>query len=149
MAMRMDLMAVAAILLVPGVAHAQDWRLASKGDTTESVFFLDADSISAPQAKAQGRIFVFVSNDDKLSAIEAVLEFECATGRRRVVNLAVYDTGHNLITRNDRNDGWEETPKLTQFDRLREIICGERPIATESYGAELPFAAGQAIVAKP
>lgn len=147
--MRMRLMAAAAMMAVPGIAHAQDWRLASQGQKTESVFFLDADSISAPQAKAQGRIFVFILNDDKLSAIEARLEFECATGRRRVVNLAVYDRGHNLISRSDRNDGWEETPKLTQFDRLREIICGERPIAAESYGAELPFAAGQAIVAEP
>lgn len=139
--------AFATLLMLPGVAQAQDWRLASQGTSTGSMFFIDADSVGAPQARTQGKAFMLMARPDRgVTAIETVLEFECSTGRKRIVSMVPYDRMEDPGKLFEGGDEWEDTPANTQFGALWEIICGKVPMPEESYGSAPPFAAGRKLM---
>ena len=133
--------AAAAMLLTPAIAHAQDWRLASQGQGTGSVFFIDADSVVKDGPNARGTALVIMKPDGEVSAIETVLEFECSTGRKRVINMRPYDTAEQPGRLYDGSMTWEDTPRETQFGAVGEIFCGDRAMPARSYGSAPPFAA--------
>ncbi|MCW3849075.1 hypothetical protein OF829_17690 [Sphingomonas sp. LB-2] len=134
---------IAAALLISGTAHAQDWRKVSEGSTTGSTFFLDADGAGKPQALSRGHVFVRLgANEDGISAIETTLEFECATGRMRVVTMRGYDADHKPMDEHPGADSWDTPGPNTQFGVVGELVCGKEPMPGQSYGSALPFTGG-------
>lgn len=137
--------AAAALSLTPAAAQAQDWRLASQGDTTGSAFFVDARSIVKTGPNARGTAFLIMRPDDGVHAIETVLEFDCGTLSKRVINMRPYDTAEKPGQLYDGSNSWEETPRDTQFAAVGEIFCGNRPLAERSFGSAPPFAAWRSL----
>lgn len=137
---------IAAALMLPSVAHAQDWRLASVEDDAESVFFIDADSLSAPGANVRGTIFmVLTKSENGVTALHAKLEFECATGRRRILSIGAYDQQEQLARSSDNEGAWEPNEPNTQFSLVWEMMCRKKPLSARSYGAAPPFAAAREV----
>lgn len=138
----------AAAMLVPGVAQAQDWRVASVGEGSGSIFFIDADSIRPANGNAQVTAFVLMRQPDQgVSAIEATFEFVCKTGSRRVITMAAYDADENRGKTFDGDGKWSETPRETQFGALWEMSCGITALPDTGHGAARPFAAGRKLMA--
>lgn len=140
------LFAAAAMLMVSGVAHAQDWRLTSMEDNKESIFFLDASSIEKTDATARGTIFLVLTEPENgIGAIEADVEFECATGRRRFLALRGYDAQEQPERSFESKGDWEPTEHNTQFSVVWDMMCAKMPLNERSYGAKPPFDAAREI----
>src|ERR1700741_3807204 len=106
---------IAAALMLPGIAHAQDWRLASQEEGNRSVMFVDAETVTAPQAVSRGMALLILSQPDRgIIAIQTELAFECATGRRQIINMRAYSQQLQPGELLDGDGTWEDTPKDTQ-----------------------------------
>lgn len=132
---------IAAAMLLPAAAQAQDWRLASEGESTGSAFFVDVTSIVKSGNLARGTAFMIMPPDRGIAAIETVLEFDCKSSRKRIINMRPYDTSEKPMQLYDGSNTWEDTPRETQFGAVMEVMCGTVALPTPSHGKSPPFAA--------
>lgn len=148
--MRMMIGLVAAMLWA-APALAADWFLVEKAEDGTTAIFVDRDSIADMGIKTRRASVVYVPDepgDDGAAGYRATLEYDCADPRYRFIDIDSLDIDGKRTASFPGSRNWRDIVAGTLDDTARKFVCsnGEEPSGTRSYGAELPVAAGVALL---
>lgn len=150
---RLAALIVLAAVSMPGTAGATDWYLTSESQSGNSVTFIDRDSIR-PAGEGIRRVNLYVvrreTSDDGTASLDALMEFDCRTPRRRYVRITGYDERLARVRTEEGTLRWGEIAPGTQDRISLTFVCsgGTDVAGAIPHGSAYPFAAGRARLAR-
>jgi hypothetical protein len=136
------LLAAAALILTPNVAHAEVWVLVIVTEHAAAALLVDADSIApAGGSVRRARVLgVTREDDDGLAGALAEMSFDCDGRRQRFDASWMYDATGKPGPR-EPSSAWEEAGEGTNYERVMQVVCGQVPLDGKRFGAGVPIAA--------
>lgn len=144
----------AALTLALGAASApaaSDWRFADSSANGTNISFIDVDSIRVNAGgNTEAMIFSVLAKDDEGAvAFRFHVEFQCATGKSRLMTGEMFDSSLKSDGAEDMAGEWEGNAPGTQGDTLLKFVCSKGATGDgKSLGSELPLAKGRIMLAE-
>jgi hypothetical protein len=139
---------LAAALMAPVAAQAQDWRLLSVSDDKDAVVFIDADSIAKGNPHPSATIFLMMHDlPGDASGVAAHMEYDCSTEQWHGLNAKSYDGSGNVVQDVGSDPRWNEIASNGLYRPAFDIVCKGAKLAAESHGSALPIAYGRSLIA--
>ena len=131
---------------------ASNWYQTGEPAYATSMTFVDKDSIRASGDIRQARLYMVLAAPDEqgASAVEALMEFDCARPQTRFMRLAGFDDAGRRLDEGRGSQRWAPvTPGSQQSVSYRFVCSGGTSLdAAASYGADYPFARARALMAR-
>jgi hypothetical protein len=142
---------LAAALLWATPAVATDWYWVETSEDQTTVIFIDRDSIQNMGMKMRRASVFFVPSEpegDGAAGYQSTLEYDCADPRYRFIDIRSLDMDGKVFATFPGTGIWRDILPDTLDDSARKFVCsgGEEPGDVRSYGAEIPLAAGRALL---
>jgi len=141
-----------AVALGAVAAPASDWRYVDADARGANISFIDKDSIRTNTAgNIEAAMFsVLAQDDDGTAAFRFIVEFQCATGKSRLLTGEMFDAALKSSGPADMGADWEGNDPGTQGETILKFACSKGASMADgtSLGAELPLAKGRSILAE-
>ena len=136
--------AMAATLLVPGIAHAEDWVVVSVTDDGSGAMLIDADAMSTGGSVRKVRLFGVLREDQgALAGALGEMSFDCEARTRRADVLWSYDRDGKVVGPSEHETDWSPVIPGTIFNIVIKAACGEVPLDGRRFGAGFPLHKGR------
>ncbi|NML05288.1 surface-adhesin E family protein [Sphingomonas sp. G-3-2-10] len=141
---------LAAALMAPVAAQAQDWRLLSVSDDKDAVVFIDAGSITSGNPHPSATIFLMMNGlPGDASGVAAQMEYDCSTERWHGLNATSYDGSGKVVQDVGSDPRWNEIASNGLYRPAFDIVCKGAKLAAESHGSAPPIAHGRSLIGSP
>lgn len=144
--------AAAALLLVPGVAQAQEqWYLTGAGTENHSLVFTERTSVRANGSQARATVLILKREDaDGMTVVQGTMVFDCPGGKFRMAVVQRLDEDGNPqgAPLDMGSMDWIDIKPGSLFDETRRFACGgsARPDPELLIGDTAPVQKGLAVL---
>lgn len=138
---------LAAALMAPVAAQAQDWRLLSVSDDKDAVVFIDAGSITKGNPHPIATIFLMLRDlPGEASGVAAQMEYDCTTERWHGLKATSYDESGKVVEDVGSDPRWNAIASNGLYRPVFDVVCKGAKLAAESHGSAPPIAYGRSLI---
>lgn len=141
-----------ALLCGASPAMATNWYVTGESVSGSSMTFVDKDSIEGSGTVRRAQVYVVFARtqEDGETAVDALMEFDCAEPRSRFLRLVGFNEAGDRLSEEQGSGRWSPVAPGTQDSSSRAFICsgGRSAPASDSRGAAYPFAGAREVLAR-